>query len=485
MDIARYLEVLGRRKFVVLLTFVAALGAATVGTSLMSPVYSASSLLRISETRSGPVGYSDLNYAQRLQNTYVHLLRGRTSMESVIQDLGLAEDPDDLSDMIKVEAVPSTELIKVTVTGRDANEAARISDAVAALATRQQQPPYTIAVVEPAVAPTSPVRPRPELYIPIGALAGLLGGLGLAFLMENLDRTIRSAERAAAASKAPLLGWIPTFRRRQRRGDASLLDRSDGSAATEAFRSLSATTLARLAEPARSQEDHQPGTILLVASAEPRVGRSTVVVNLAEAMAREGNRVVVVGSDLRHPDVCAAFGITEGPARIVVALGPNHVTGALKETRLPEVKVLPADSLSGSDELPRPDRMKALLEGLARISDVVILDSPAVLASADAAVLAPLADAIILVAGRDQSTERNLALAREQLEAAGGRVLGVVFNRAQFPGDGDFYSYRRRAKSGRDLARPVVGRGTALGAGEDARPREEPPKARRRLEKAG
>lgn len=441
MEIRRYAEVVWRRKWPILITTLTALAIATLGSILMAPVYSASTTMRIVETRSGTIDYSDVAYAQRLQNTYVSLLGARPTLEAVIKQLNLRLTPDDLAGQVKVEAVPATELIRVTASSGDPREAASIADTVIAAAPKQLPPAFSVVVVEPAVPPGKPDRPRPELYVPLGALAGLVGGLGLALLLENLDTRLYSAESAAAAFGTPLLGWVPKFRRRKK-GRASTPSHDAGTvAAMEAFRGLSASVLARVADLVQTRyASSRAGSVLLIAGPEPRTGRSTVVANLAAAMARAGTSVVAVGTDLRHDDLGALLGVSEEPARATTEPGPDDVDDALVDTPIPGVRVLPSASLSIAGNLPRQSSMRSLLASLTRIADVVLLDSPAVLASADAATLAPLADGIVLVAARGRTTERNLELAREQLNAAGGRVLGLVFNQAAIPSDGNFFT---------------------------------------------
>ena len=252
MDMRQYFQVLWRRKWVVLTTLLATLAVVAAGTRVMAPVYSASAMVRLSEVRTGPVGYSDITYTGQLQNTYVQLIQSRPSLDTVIEQLGLNVPTKTLAGMIKVEALPATELIKITANSGDPAQTAAIANLLAVRAIAQPPASYTVSIVEPATAPTTPTRPQPMLYLAVAGLVGLLGGLGLAFLFENMDRTIHTAADLGESIGAPLLGSIPSFRvRRKQKGQAALLDGTDGALAGEAFRVLSANTVVRVAKRAK------------------------------------------------------------------------------------------------------------------------------------------------------------------------------------------------------------------------------------------
>ena len=436
MDIRQYFQVLWRRKWVVAVTLLATLAIVAAGSRVMKPVYQASSMIRLSEVLAGPAGYSDLTYSQQLQNTYVQLIGSRPYLDTVIQQLKLNVSPETLASMVKVQAVPSTWLIQITATDGNPAQAAAISNQLAVRALAQPPAAYTISIVEPAAVPTIPIRPQPALYLAIAALVGLLGGLGLAFLVESLDGTIHTAVGLGESAGAPLLGAIPNFRiRGQHKGQAALADGIDGTLAGEAFRVLSANTVARLV---RGMKIGHAATIL-VASPEPGAGKSTVLSHLATTLAKEGQRVVVVGANLLHQDLTQVFGVSDQTHHNAVLSAPRDAAAALLNTGIPNVRILPSDVLSATLELPPAYWMRELLETLGREADVVLVDSPAILASADATTLAPLVDGVLLVAAMDKTTDHNLEVARTQIEAVGGKTLGVVFNRAKLPGRQNIY----------------------------------------------
>jgi capsular exopolysaccharide synthesis family protein len=450
MEIARYMEILWRRKWLIAATLLATLAVVAFGTARMSPLYSASALVRLTETRTGPASYSDLTYAERLRNTYVQLLESRPVLDAAAQQLGEGYSGEILEEMVDAQALPSTELIRITADGGSPQEAADIAGVMAQQAIAMSSPPYVVSMVGPPTPPPSPDRPRPALYMSLAALLGLLGGLGLAFLFERLDGTIHSAEALRATAGAPLLGWVPSLRLgRSRRNSAVLVDGTTGAAGIEAFRHLGANILARIS----ALSEGKPGAFsLLVTSPEPRAGKSTVLANLAVAIAQEGRRVVVVGSDLRNPSLEQVFGVLRLPSGTEPTLASTALEDRLVWTRVPGVRLLPSQSYAS---IPR-QQLEVLVDRLAESGDVVLFDSPAALASADAAILAPLVDGVLLVVAKERTTDRNLALAQAELEAAGGRVLGVILNRSEIPSDGSYYDYRPRGRTPVVAARGIA-----------------------------
>lgn len=307
----------------------------------------------------------------------------------------------------------------------------------------------SVTIIEPAVQPDTPSRPRRTLNIALGTLVGLVGGIGLAFLFENLDPAIHSADDLEAVARVPVWGYIPSFAisRKSRHGKIPL-DGDGRAPAGEAFRILRTNIL--------SPGSGTPPKTILITSAEPGAGKSTVLVNLAAAMAQAGRKVVVVDSDLRHPCLHQVFDLPNemGLSSIIHdSIGPDK---ALQATKIQGVSVLTGGPLAPNPaKLLDLSKMKALVQKLAEEADIVLFDTPPILAVADTAILAPLVDGVLLVAARDQATRKHIQSTLQQLDRVGARVLGLIFNKAK-AGDGDYYQYyHSNHYSGRDIAGDV------------------------------
>ena len=128
MELRHYLQILGRRKWVVIAVATVTLLVVGMGTYLATPMYSASVTARVAQVQDNSVSYYDLNYSERLINTYVELVRSRPFLERTIERLGLKIGTDSLAEAIKVEGIPNTELLRITAQSDDPGVASSIAN---------------------------------------------------------------------------------------------------------------------------------------------------------------------------------------------------------------------------------------------------------------------------------------------------------------------------------------------------------------------
>jgi capsular exopolysaccharide synthesis family protein len=188
----------------------------------------------------------------------------------------------------------------------------------------------------------------------------------------------------------------------------------------------------------------KPLKCLLITSAGPEEGKSTVSANLAVVFAQAGSRVLVVDADLRKPAMHKVFGLANrrGLTNVLVEdLDPREV---IQAAEVPGLSVLTSGPIPPNPaELLGSSRMQRLVPRLVEDFDLVVLDTPPVLAVTDAAVLAPLADGALLVARAGVTRADLLTQAREALERTGTRILGAVLNRLRPDTDGYYYYHYR------------------------------------------
>ncbi len=312
-----------------------------------------------------------------------------------------------------------------------------------------------VRVIDRAAAPAAPVEPDMRRTGLLAGVLGLLFGVVAAFGVESLDHTLRTAEDAERLLGIPLLGLIPRTHqiapvrqngRRWGRGIPLLTRMDPQSPFAEAYRTLR-TNLLYVAPEGEVKT-------LLVTGAGRRDGRTTTAANLAVSFSRlKGVRVALVECDLRRPRLEAIFG-----RRALTGLG-DHLLGEWPLThRGVAADVLHPSGLEGLDLVPAgrvpPNpaellasvKFREILGQLRQSHDIVILDTPAVLAVADASVASRNVDGVILVV-RAGSTPRAEALrAKRQLEAVGTRLLGFVFNETPSPRRKFTYSITRAGR---------------------------------------
>lgn len=285
-------------------------------------------------------------------------------------------------------------------------------------------------VLDLATRPLKPVSPHPRRDIPVGALAGLILGIGLAFVRHLTDRSIRSVDDVQGVTGAPVLAMIPAeaFSGQPGIGLVGNGNRDhwhridqlgpDYSPLKEAFSALRTSMLYDL-----SGEERRT---LLVTSSQPNEGKTTVSVNLAISLARLGRRVLLVDADIRRPSVHRAFSMESGYGLSEYLAGHEDWTELVRPGSVPGLDVLQAghDGRSPADNLSS-ERTRMLLEEAQKKYDFVLLDAPALfLAAPDARILSHLVDGVVLVVRKGVATREVV----HQLVAQVENLVGVVLN---------------------------------------------------------
>ena len=309
-----------------------------------------------------------------------------------------------------------------------------------------------IRVVDVARTPTSPITPDVPRNIRFGVLLGLACGIGLAFLLESLDTSIRNMEELSAISMLPALGMIPLQLssngqlRKRLKTVSSVIEKSESptlityarpqSEAAEAYRALRTSILL--------SSFGAPPKVILVTSAMPQEGKTTVSANSALVLAQRGSRVLLVDADLRRPAVGKLFGIRSRGGLSTLISGSDKVDDVvLPCPEVPTLWILPAGPIPPQPaELLGSSVMKDLIAHWRDSYDHVIIDTPPCLSVTDAVLLSPEADRVILVARSGQTTKAGLRRACDVLQQVNARVMGVVLNALnRRSGEGYYYQY--------------------------------------------
>jgi polysaccharide biosynthesis transport protein len=309
--------------------------------------------------------------------------------------------------------------------------------------------------------PTDPFRPSPARDAMGGLAVGLLLGIGLALLLEHLDDSIKSAaDLSAATGGAPLLAVIPRQADWRNKDEAQLVSLAQPSSPTaEAYRTLrTSVQFAGLERPIRT---------LQVTSPRAQDGKTTTATNLAVALSRAGQRVILVDCDLRRPRVHEFFGLSSAVGFTSVLVGEAALMTAVQVVpELERLRVLPSGPTPPDpSELLSSRRTADLLVALREAADVVILDTPPVLPVSDALVLADSIDAVMLVVSARSTTKKEAQRAYELLQQVDAPLIGVVMNASEAE-RGYGYSYGYGADDPRDQRDQRMPRRTRRTRGE-------------------
>lgn len=179
-----------------------------------------------------------------------------------------------------------------------------------------------------------------------------------------------------------------------------------------------------------------------ITSSVPGEGKSTTLANLGVTMAQTGSKVIIVNADLRRPFIGKLFGLSEQKGLTSVLMGRMTLDQVILPTHVPNLSVLPSGPIPPNpSELLGSQAMTNLLEELDPKADMILVDCPPVIAVADAAILAPKMDGVIILARIGHVPKELLLKTKANLEAAKARILGVVAGRIEIQGSHNYYYY--------------------------------------------
>jgi capsular exopolysaccharide synthesis family protein len=312
-----------------------------------------------------------------------------------------------------------------------------------------------IRIVDPAQGPRKPIRPRVVLNLSLGLLLGICLGAAVAFAQEHLDNTIKSPEDVERFLRLPALASIPAIASGDYRGIHSLYERAkvlsaerqpatalapawnkieangNHSALLEAFHGLRTSVLLSTAEA--------PPRTLLVSSAQPGEGKTTVAANLAISLAQLGDPVLLIDADLRRPSLHNFFGVTAPHGLVGFLTGHEHWKDLVCHLAPVGLDVLfcgpvppnPADLLSS-------EYMRTLIRDASKTYKFVVIDSPPLLNVADSRILATLVDGVLLVVVGGVTPRDMAQRAQASARDVGAHILGAALNFAD-PSAGHYY----------------------------------------------
>jgi len=286
-----------------------------------------------------------------------------------------------------------------------------------------------------AAGPAHLVAPRIPSALAAALLAGLFLGIAAALLTNHLDERVYSEADARRLLGSPVLGLIPRATPALT-GAAGARPGSASPAVYESFRVLRANL--QLSTPER------PARSLLVTSTMAAEGKSYTAMNLAKAMARDGQRVILVDADLRSPTLHERLETPAHPGLADVLRGHADLKEALHPTRVPGLRVMPAGSdPGGAVETLTTASAETLARELSGMGDCAVFDGPPLLEAAESLVLSGQVDGVLYVVEVGGPPKPMLTLAEQMLSNAHARVVGVVLNRVDPVGLG-YGAYRRR-----------------------------------------
>jgi len=312
-----------------------------------------------------------------------------------------------------------------------------------------------IRSVDKARVPTYPSEPNVPRNLTFALALGLTTGIGLAFLLEGIDNTVRTPEQAQAISGLPSLGMIPLGSKGGIEAAARRLTVATSREVVELV--TQSRPQSQMAESYRALRTSLlltslggPPKVILVTSALPQEGKTTTSINTAIVLAQKGTRVLLIDADLRRPSIHKTLGMGPKTGLSNVLTGNATLQQAVvRSPILPTLFILTAGTPPPNPaELLASSNMRDILAELREQYDHIIVDTPPTLSVTDAVVMSTRADAVVLVIRSGQTTKQALRRSRELLLQVNARVAGVLLNAVDLTSPDYYYYYEYQGKYG-------------------------------------
>jgi exopolysaccharide transport family protein len=311
-------------------------------------------------------------------------------------------------------------------------------------------------IIDAARVPTAPSEPNIPRNLSFALVLGVISGVGLAFLLENMDNTVRTPEQAQVISGLPSLGMIPLGSKSGNHGPTG--KRLALTASKEVVETVTQIRpQSQMAESYRALRTSlllsnlgAPPKVIMVTSARPQEGKTTTSINTAIVLAQKGVRVLLIDADLRRPSVHKTLGMgpRSGLSNVLTGSATVQQTITLSPI-LSNLYILPAGTPPPNPaELLASANMKELIDQLRGQYDHIVIDTPPTLSVTDAVVLSPRADATILVIRSGQTTKQALRRSRDILLQVNAHVAGVLLNAVDLTSPDYYYYYEYQGKYG-------------------------------------
>jgi len=505
LDLRQYFSLFLHWSWLILLAALVAGSAAFFFSKRMTPYYQSSTTVLVNAApATKATDYSSVMMSEQLTSTYSQMMSNDSVLTEVVKQLGLNIPTDDLKEMITVATLQDTQLIQVTVESIDPKLSANIANAVATISAvqieeiqsqrflqskttleaqladlEQQIATYqaeaaaastteekdrldtkvtqyreiysnllssyesvrlseaqavsSVVQVEPAVPDYTPVKPKVMQNTLLAAVVGLLLAAGVIAAREALDDTIKNPEDITRKFKLPVLGVID-HHSVEEYTPITLTDPRSPTA--EAYRTLRTNiSYTSVDKPLRT---------LMVTSSEPGEGKTTTISNLGVVLAQNGQCVIVADCDLRHPRVHTFLGLPnrQGISNLFTKSSVS-LNSHRQGTKVENLTVITTGSLPPNPaELLGSQKMQAILDNMRQSADIILIDTPPILAVTDAAVLAPTLDGVLIVVRPGKTRASALRLTLEQMHRVNANVLGIVLN--DVATRGSYYGYQYR-----------------------------------------
>lgn len=444
MTVADLLRAVKRHWLMEIILFVVTVGVGVGYTMTLPETYSAQTQLMAKAADGSGTSSSAGSSGIASLGSYAQLVQSDAVLQPVIDDLGLHTSVSALRSQVSAATAENGgPFMTVSVTYSDADDTVAILNAVTKQLNKQVKSnatqSITLDVVQKPVTPSEPSTPNVKANVAIAIAAGVIIALLGAVIRELSDNKIHDREDIQQAVDAPILAAIPRSPTVAGLTPAVIV-KPRGHAAEE-FRRL-ATNLT-FVSPSRGLDN---ANLLIVTSAGPSEGKTTLSTNLAAAFAEKGESVLLIDADARHPSVAKSLGLSNGVGLIKMLAKDVDARTAIQPYWKPELHVLPVeDDSAASNVILGSDIMRDMIDQATKHYDHVIVDTAPIQVSNDASVFARQGGTLLLVVSQNSGQKKALRETVRELKVARIKIGGVAFNRVAHERSrkGNYYYYEQ------------------------------------------
>lgn len=443
IDLLKLGKALLNKVWLIGLAAIVCAAATLAGTYLfVMPQYQSSVMFYVNNAQDGDsvsISAEDISVSRGLVKSYIVILKARETLNEVITCSGVNRTYEELNEMITADAVDSTEIFRVVVTGSSPEEAETIANAIERVLPARIShiiESATVKVLDSAVVPSVPSSPDYVKNTAIGFLAGLILAAIVIILRATMDTTICDEADIARCCNHPVLAVIPEIK------SGSKGEYVDDSA-SEAYKLLRT----------KLQLSSADSRIIGVSSAWNWEGRSLTAVNLARSMSQLNKRVLLIECDMRHPSIAEKLRIHKAPGLSEFLSGQGEAEELLQLCDIGDDTgtfhaIASGKIPSNPMELLSSNRMIKLLDRLRCVYDYIILDLPPVGEVGDALAVSKLTDGMLLVVRQNYCDSASLDSAVRQFTFVGSQITGIVLNCVERERNGAGGRLNRKSRKG-------------------------------------
>lgn len=409
---ARWKTVIFVTSFVTLLTIILTL-------FVLQPVYQCNVKMFIGKSIDEDGNYSnnDIVMYQSLMKTYVEIINTEDLIERSLSKIDSKVEPAEVLSNLSVEAINDTQILQVTLEGKDKKEIYKILASITeefVATAKTVLPNGNVQVIRNAKEPQKQISPNIKINIVIGILSGVLLGAIIVFIKEFKGDCIETKEEVEEKIGIPVLGTIP---KNYKDTDVFEVDKNPKSVISEEYRILR-TNL----KYTSFEKYHR---VFQVTSAVPGEGKSTVSINLALALAEEA-KVVLIDCDMRKPSIHKKLNISRKGGLSDILIGKSDIMDVAYRYNKNLLIITAGNSIENPSEMLGSRAMERMISRLKDVVDYVIIDTPPVQAVTDAQILSTRCDGTILVVKSGETKVKEVLNTIDLLNKVKGNILGIV-----------------------------------------------------------